>query len=110
MTPVDIRNETWASIQERLTSDRRKVWEAYLMYGPCTTADLAARCGMDKLTVRPRTTELYDLMLVELVGKKGHEGIYGHVPAHIARARFLKAQSEILKPTSNPNQLKMAFA
>jgi len=43
---------------------------------------LAALSGIDLLNVRPRTTDLCALGLVELTDKNGTEGIYQAVPEH----------------------------
>jgi len=61
MRPIDYRNETFAAIQTRLTGDRLRVLEGYRTYGPCSSRELSARLPMSILTVRPRTTELYQL-------------------------------------------------
>lgn len=76
MKPVDYRNETWRDIEARVTGLRREVYEALRVHGPCTTRDLALRCRIDLLTVRPRVTELCELDLAEVVDGKGGEGVY----------------------------------
>ena len=88
MTPIDFRNATFESLRARLNVARSNVYEAWLTHGPCTTRQLAIASGIDLLTLRPRTTELYQLGLVTLapdsqrespsvaLAKEGHEGIY----------------------------------
>lgn len=59
----------------------KAVYEAWVVYGPGTTRQLAIKSGIDLLTFRPRTTDLCDLGLVELVdSERGSEGIYQAVP------------------------------
>lgn len=89
MKPVDFRNETFESIQGRLDSARAQVYHDLVRFGPCTTRVLAARGGMDLLTVRPRVTELVALEMAELVGgeRDGKEGVYQAVPMFECRAR-----------------------
>lgn len=98
MRPIDIKLETWASIQDRLEADRKAVWNGFLMYGPCTTRALAERIPMSLLTVRPRCTELLDMMLLELVGKNKDGGIYGYVSIETARERFEALQEQYRGP------------
>ena len=76
MKPVDFRDETFESLQERLNDDRLLVHRAWLAQGAGTTREVAAKAGIDLLTFRPRSTELYQLGLLELVDKDGHEGVY----------------------------------
>lgn len=87
MKPSDIRNMAWADIQARLEGDREKVYWALSGNGPCTTEVLALKMEWSVLSVRPRVTELFQLGLVELYGKQGHEGIYKAVALDLARAR-----------------------
>ena len=77
MKPVDYRNETWEQIEGRVSGMRARVYDAWWRYGPCTTRELADRAGLDILEVRPRTTELVQLGLVDLAGEeRGTEGRY----------------------------------
>jgi hypothetical protein len=76
MKPIDFRNETFDQLRERLNDDRELVHRAWLAHGPGTTREVAERAGIDLLSFRPRTTELFQLGLLEVAGKAGHEGIY----------------------------------
>ena len=76
MKPTDLRNATWAEVQRHLTEDMLRVHEAWEMYGPGTTRAIAERSGISLLTFRPRTSDLYQLGLVECIGRTGCEGIY----------------------------------
>lgn len=102
MRPIDIRNDTWESIQGHLADDRLVIWQGFGDYGPCTTRALAEKTLISILTVRPRTTELVSMFLVELVGRNKDGGIYAHVPAYIAKDRFEKEQ---IKAQQNQLQL-----
>lgn len=75
MKPTDIRNLNWSQLHERVSGLRAAVLEALRMAGPCTTRQLAAKSGIDLLTVRPRITELEQLGFVECIGG-GTEGVY----------------------------------
>ena len=66
MKPIDFRNETFASIQNRIAGSRAAVLAAWKTHGPCTTEELAERSGLSILSLRPRTTELLDLGFVRL--------------------------------------------
>ncbi len=68
MTPIDYRNETFASLEGRLRGQRAAVLAAWREHGPCTTEELAERAGMSILTLRPRTTELVQMGFVRLSG------------------------------------------
>ena len=61
MKPVDFRNETFASIQNRIAGSRSAVYAAWSQHGPCTTEQLAERSKLSILSLRPRTTELFQL-------------------------------------------------
>lgn len=82
MKPIDFRNATWADIQSTLTGCRFQVMQAWRIHGPGTTREIANRSNIDILTLRPRTTDLLDLGLLELVEVeenrtcRQHEGIY----------------------------------
>ena len=76
MKPVDFRNETFDQLKDRLDAIRADVHRAWLAHGPGTTRDVAAKAAIDILTFRPRSTELYQLGLLALSGKEGHQGIY----------------------------------
>ncbi len=82
MNPIDFRNENFAQISSRLSAQREAAHRAWLAHGPGTTRDVAAKSGIDILSFRPRTTELYQIGLVLLTeGEHGNEGVY--------RGRFL---------------------
>ena len=61
MTPINFRAATFADLQERLYGQRAAVFAAWKKYGPCTTQQLAASSGLSILSLRPRTTELFQL-------------------------------------------------
>jgi hypothetical protein len=90
MNPIDYRNETWESVRARVSGLRQKVYDAYMAYGPATTRELSQRSGIDLLTLRPRTTELTQLGLCDVVedDKAGREAIYVAVPLEKAQKTF----------------------
>ena len=83
-----IRNEQWDRIQKRLQGDCARVHAAWREFGPCTTAVLAERAQISLWNVRPRTTQLLQAGLVDLVGKRqGREGIYHAISPEQALGR-----------------------
>lgn len=88
MHPIDIRNETWESIQGRLTGDRLAVYDELWMRGPRTTRALAQDMGKRCEDVRPRVTELCQMGFVEVTQKIGHEGVYRALGMAAAHAYF----------------------
>lgn len=90
MKPIDVRNECWADIQARVCGDRLRVYGFWKDYGPCTTQELSEKTGMSILSLRPRTTELYQLGLVELVDAAGggKQGVYRAVDLDMAQRAF----------------------
>lgn len=87
MNPEDIKRMSWAEIQGALVNMRQTIFLGFFDHGPCTNKHLAATLNIGLDSVRPRTTELVDLGLVECVGTSGRQGIYQAVPAAIARDR-----------------------
>lgn len=75
-TPVDIRNENFAHLQSTLSGRMIEVYDAWCRFPNHTTQELASLSGMNILNLRPRTTDLLHLGLVECVSVGGHEGIY----------------------------------
>ena len=95
MTTLDLRNATWDQIRATLRGRRVAAYEAWKLWGPGTTHDVAERSGMSILALRPRTTELMKLGFVDLIESAGgHEGIYAAVNEDIALERFEKARRE----------------
>jgi hypothetical protein len=77
MKPTDLRDATFDRIRSDISGRLRQVYEAWERFGPTTTRNLAQLSGIDILNVRPRTTDLVALGLVELVNDfRGSEGIY----------------------------------
>lgn len=66
LTPADFRNATFDSIRAGLHERRRVVYEAWLAHGPGTTRLVADRAGLDILSFRPRSTELFQMGLLTL--------------------------------------------
>ncbi len=61
MKPIDFRNASLASLQRNIGGARAVTLGAWLQHGPCTTQQLAGRSGLSILSLRPRTTELFQL-------------------------------------------------
>ena len=78
MEPVDFRNANFEDLQARITGQRMAALSAWRRHGPGTTRQIAERAGIDILTLRPRSTELYQLGFLYVVNEteSGHEGIY----------------------------------
>lgn len=66
MKPIDYRNATYADLSDQLKGMRHTVLEAWRTHGPATTERLAELSGLSILTLRPRTTELFQLGFVVL--------------------------------------------
>jgi hypothetical protein len=79
MKPIDFRNATFAHLRATvLVGDRAAVAAAWAAHGPGTTRNVAILSGIDILTFRPRTTELYQAGFVQMLNTDGgNEGIYG---------------------------------
>lgn len=96
MKPVDFRNETFASIHNRIAGSRAAVYAAWAKHGPCTTEQLAERSKLSILSLRPRTTELVQLgflCLAEIQDAAG-SGIY-RARTHRELAAWLAEQHRV---------------
>lgn len=81
MNPTDHRDITYALLAEKLVGLRMFAYQTWQKHGPGTTREVAARGNFDLLSFRPRTTELYQLGLVELIpSETPGEGVYRAVP------------------------------
>lgn len=98
MNTTDLRNLTWEKLQPMLTGQRLAVLNAWRRLGAGTTRQLAQRSGIDLLTFRPRSTELYALGLLVLDGREDTQGVYRAVPERDARAAFEGAQRAAAGP------------
>jgi hypothetical protein len=89
MIPIDYRNDKFDSVRKRLSAMRERVYNAWLQHGPGSTRTVAKLAGIDILTFRPRSTELYQIGALELMDcpkagsdigcgdvSTGREGIY----------------------------------
>ena len=76
MKATDLRNATFHGLREYLPEARKQVYMAFVEHGPGTTREVAEKSGIDILTLRPRTTELCEIGLIELSAAAGGEGIY----------------------------------
>ena len=74
MKPADFRNETFTSIGNRIAGQRAAVLNAWLVHGPGTTAEIAERSKISILSLRPRTTELFELGFVCLTDSQPEKG------------------------------------
>lgn len=99
MKPVDFSRQSFAELKATLDLRREEVWRAWLAHGPGTTREVAARAGQDILSFRPRSTELYQLGLLALVDKDGHNGVYRARTLadweHFVTAQKLPANSQL---------------
>ncbi len=96
MKPIDYRNETWSQVMERVNDKRNDVHLLLSIHGPCTCRELAEKSARDILSIAPRVTELYQMGLVELVGKSGTRGIYKAVDFQVAEQTFETRRSAAL--------------
>lgn len=94
MKPIDYRDATWGDIQAALVGLRKDVYDAFVAHGPATTEQLALMTGMSILTLRPRSTELFQMGLIELMpDSKARGGRYRAVPMDVANERFVWRKS-----------------
>lgn len=90
--PIDIRNATWDEVLTHVSDDMLRVHRAWQQFGPGTTDQVADKAGISWRTFRPRTTDLYQLGLVECVDRVGRSGIYEY--RSYAQAEASKAWRE----------------
>lgn len=78
MQPQDFRNATFDSLRSSLNESRADVLSAWGRIGPGTTREVSNRSGIDILTFRPRTTDLFQMGLLKLAPEQPHkgEGVY----------------------------------
>jgi hypothetical protein len=76
MNPTEIRNTNWYQLRETLSGRLQAVYTAWITHGPATTRQLAGLSNIDILNVRPRTTDLVSLGLVECIGTVDGQGVY----------------------------------
>lgn len=76
MNATEIRDQNWQTLRQRLHRDCMRVLDAWRCWGPCTTRRLAVLANMELLNVRPRTTDLKALNLVECCDRERGEGVY----------------------------------
>lgn len=109
LKPAELRNLTWTQVLEHVTDDMQRVHSAWAEHGPGTTRQVAEKSGISLLTLRPRTTDLYQLGLVECIEHRGGEGVYAYRTTTEAAAaeawkedRSSHRQSGRAKPADNP--------
>jgi len=66
MKPIDYRNATYHDLLKSISGQREATLLAWRRHGPCTTEELAVRSGLSILTLRPRTTELFQMGFVRV--------------------------------------------
>ena len=111
MQPIDYRTANWNDLQALLQGLRLSVLEAWRQHGPGTTREVSEKSGIDILTFRPRTTELYQLGFIAIVEDsipstvqpfnfssvpacRGHEGTYRALSDGEAWARFREQREQ----------------
>ena len=72
----ELKRDNWRSMRPQLPEMLIRCYEAWKVHGPGSTKDIAAHSGIPLLTLRPRTTQLYKLGYVRLVGRLNRDGIY----------------------------------
>lgn len=87
MKAIDFRNNTFWSLRGELEGLRRRTYSAWRQHGPGTTREIATLSGISLLTLRPRSTELLELGLLEIVSdvegepqRRAREGVYQVTP------------------------------
>ncbi len=110
MKPVDLRNETFESLQRLIPADLRAVLDGYKQHGSRTTGELSTLTGIGLLTVRPRTSDLVDLGLVlldepETLRRKNEE----HIRCGVYRAATDAEVRDALDAAKRPAQQAQAL-
>jgi hypothetical protein len=98
MKPTDLRNANWREVLTHVTEDMARVHNAWLQHGPGTTREVAELSHIPLLTLRPRTSELYALGLVDMIDSTAENhstaGVYrhcAHAEAEASRAWVTRA-------------------
>lgn len=76
MTPTELRDQTFETIQASLVERRRAAFDVWLQHGPGTNIHVADKAGWPVRSLQPRTSELYEVGLIALAGRQGRHGIY----------------------------------
>ncbi len=105
MKATDFRDMTFLELQKYVNSSREKVYQAWLLFGSGTTAELATKSGMSILNVRPRTTDLLQVGLVEVDPIDSGSGTEGRYRA-VTMAEWKQRRSAI---PPKPEQVLMKF-
>ena len=76
MKPTDVRDQNFNGLIAGLDAGRMRVYNAWCNHCPGTTRGVAMRSGIDILTFRPRSTELYQAGLLMIIDSIDGQGIY----------------------------------
>jgi hypothetical protein len=111
LRPAQLRNLTWKEVRVHVSDDMQRVHRAWAEHGPGTTREVADKSGLSLLTLRPRTTDLYQVGMVECVDRRGGQGVYAYrseTEAEAAQAwkqdRSSHKQAGRATPAENPTQ------
>ena len=76
MKLTKIADNSFDEIRTGLSGPLQEVYEAWMAHGPATTRRLARAGRIRLLNVRPRTSELVSIGLVQLTAHHRGEGVY----------------------------------
>ena len=76
MTPTELKNETFESLRGQMTDRRRLAYDVWLRFGPGTNEEVAAKAQWPIRSLQPRTSELYEIGLIAMIGRRDRNGVY----------------------------------
>jgi predicted transcriptional regulator len=66
----DMQLKAWEKVKGKLSDTRTLVLSIIAEIGPATTQEIAQECGWERHRISGRVTELYQLGLIDKVGRK----------------------------------------
>ena len=72
-TSLELRNKSWAQLQDKLPKKRREIYTKIKLYEPVTAQYIAAQDRRQHNEVNPRFTELAEVGLIKQVGKSEND-------------------------------------
>ena len=79
MTVADTSLMAYDKVLEKLNHKQRVVLDGFKRYGPITNKELAKRMGIEINKITPRSGELRDQGLIQLVGSRRVDGFFSKV-------------------------------
>ena len=94
MKSTEIRDSNWRAMLNKMPERCLVVWQRMISNGgSMTVREWAERWEVEHTSVAPRITELQQIGLVVLAGRKGGRGLYRAVSEEAARAKFYEERN-----------------